>query len=128
VTTSAGNAPAGHGTALPLEARIARILTLGTLASVALLIVGVGLMIANGLSPLDPAPSLDPGRIAADIVAFRPTGFIWLGLLGTIATPAARVIAALVGYLRLGERAMATIAVLILVVIAAGVVAGTVSR
>ena len=107
-----------------LEHRIARLLTAGTLASVAFLAVGAVLAVATGASPLAPPPSFDPARIVDDVVTLRPTGFIWLGLLGTLATPASRVVAALVGYLRQGEQAMALISGLILVVIAAGVAAG----
>lgn len=107
-----------------LERRIARLLTVGTLVSVAFLAVGATLAAAAGTSPLVPPPAFDPARIVDDVVALRPTGFIWLGLLGTLATPASRVVAALVGYLRQGERAMAVISGLILVVIAAGVAAG----
>jgi uncharacterized membrane protein len=47
---------------------------------------------------------------------------IWLGLALVIATPSARVAAALLGYARRGERGMSVVAVLILVVIAASVV------
>ena len=107
-----------------LEHRIARLLTVGTLASVAFLAVGAILAAAAGTSPLLPPTAFDPARIIDDVVALRPTGFIWLGLLGTLATPASRVVAALVGYLQQGEQAMAVISGLILVVIAAGVASG----
>ena len=46
---------------------------------------------------------------------------IWLGLVVVVATPSARVAASLVGYARSGERLMAAVAVLILVVIGASV-------
>lgn len=107
-----------------LEHRIARLLSVGTLVSVALLAVGAVLAVAAGASPLAPPPAFDPARIVDDVVALRATGFIWLGLLGTLATPASRVVAALVGYLRRGEQGMALISGLILVVIAAGIAAG----
>jgi uncharacterized membrane protein len=79
-------------------------------------------MIATGTSPLDPAPPLDAGRLIGDIVALRPAGFLWLGLLVVIATPSARVAASLVGYLRERNRAMVVVATLILCVIALSVV------
>jgi uncharacterized membrane protein len=107
-----------------LEHRISRLLSVGTLGSVALLAVGAVLAVVAGVSPLAPPPAFDVARMADDVVALRPAGFIWLGLLGTLATPASRVVAALVGYLRQGEQAMALISGLILVVIAAGVAAG----
>lgn len=111
-----------------LEARIARLLTIGTLASVALLAIGAVLALASGIAPVQAPPPFDPGAIVADVANVRPAGFIWLGLAGTLATPASRVVAALIGFARTGERAMTVVAALILVVIAAGVVAGTIGE
>ena len=108
-----------------LERTIARLLSIGTLASMASIAVGVVGMAATGRSPLDVAPALDLARLPADLVALRPAAFLWLGLVGLVATPSARVLAALVGYLREGERAMALVAGLILLVVALGVLAGT---
>jgi len=108
-----------------LETSIARLLTIGTYASIALISVGVVGLLAAGRSPLDAAPGFDLGRLGGDLVALRSEGFLWLGILGLIATPASRVLAALVGYARTGERAMVVISVLILAVIAIGVVSGT---
>jgi uncharacterized membrane protein len=107
-----------------LEARIASLLTIGTYAAVGLLATGVVLMLAMGLNPLDQAPDLDPGGLLADVAALRPAGFLWLGLIALIATPSARVVAALVGYARAGEREMTIVAGLILAVIALGVAVG----
>jgi uncharacterized membrane protein len=114
--------PAGRS----LEGRVARILTIGTFGAVGLLLIGSVLLIASGRSPLDPAPALDVGRLVADVTALQPAGPLWLGLVLIIATPGARVVAALVGYLQLGEREMVLISALVLAVIAGGVVAGTV--
>jgi uncharacterized membrane protein len=107
-----------------LDGTIARVLTWGTYLSVGLLAVGVVLMTANGVSPLDDAPPFQLDRIPADIAALRPVGFLWLGLLVAIATPLARVVASLVGYVAGGERRMALISVAILLVIAVGVILG----
>ncbi|MBA2382420.1 MAG: DUF1634 domain-containing protein, partial [Chloroflexi bacterium] len=52
-----------------------------------------------------------------DVVALRPAGFLWLGLVAVVATPAARVAASLVGFARRGERTMVVVASLILAVI-----------
>jgi uncharacterized membrane protein len=109
-----------------IEARIAHILMIGTLVAVALLAIGCVLLLASGRSPLDPYPPLDLGHLAADIGTLQPGGVLWVGLIAVIVTPAARVVAALVGYARSGERGMTVVAALILVVIAVGVVAGTV--
>ncbi len=105
-----------------LDNQIARVLTYGTYASIALLAIGVVAMVAAGRSPLEPAPRLDPGRLADDLAELRPEGFLWLGLVAVIATPSARVLASLVGYARSGERAMAIVSALILGVIALSVV------
>ncbi len=104
-----------------LEPTIARLLTIGTYAAIALLGVGVVLLLGSGLGPRSSDGGLDIGRIPADLLALRPAGFIWLGLIAVIATPSARVAAALVGYVRRGERDMALVASLILVVIALSV-------
>jgi uncharacterized membrane protein len=111
-----------------LDRTIARLLTVGTYVSIALLALGVGLMAAAGLSPLDGGPDFDPSRLAADLAALRPEGFLWLGLIAAIATPSARVAASFVGYLRRGERAMAGVSVLILGVIALSVLLATVTE
>lgn len=111
----------GGSTPLDLDRAIARLLTLGTYASVALLAVGVVLMLAWRISPLAGPPALEIGLLADDLVSLRPGAYIWLGLVAVVATPAARVAASLVGYLRRGERSMAVIAFLILVVIVVSV-------
>lgn len=108
-----------------LEASIGRLLTIGTYVSVGLIAIGTVLLIGSGRSPLDAAPALDPARLASDLGGLQPTGFLWLGILGVVATPAARVAAALVGFARSGERRMVLVAGLILIVIAFGVAVGT---
>lgn len=106
-----------------LDRTIARLLALGTYLSVGLLTIGVVLMAASGMSPLDGnAPAFEPGRIPADLAALRPIGFLWLGLIAAIATPLVRVVASLVGYVRGGEHRMAFIAAAIIVVIGTAVV------
>jgi uncharacterized membrane protein len=115
-----GTAPAG------VEAQIARILALGTRLGIALLAVGSLLLVAAGISPLaEDWPPLDLAALPADLLALRPEGFLWLGLLVTIATPLLRVMAATLGFARAGERRMVVLGVAVLVVIALAVVAGT---
>jgi len=122
-------APPTRRSGRDLERSIARLLTGGTYLSVGLLTVGVLLMLTGGISPLAPAPPFDPAQIPADIVALRPAGFLWLGLLVVLATPLARVAASGIGFAVGGERRMAMVSVAILVVIAVGVVVGvTVER
>jgi uncharacterized membrane protein len=109
--------------AADLERSVARLLTVGTYASIALLAAGVIAMIAAGRSPLDPPPRFDPAGIIADLGALRPEGFLWLGIVVVIATPTARVVTTLIGYLREGDRVMAVVSVLILAVIGLSVIA-----
>ena len=109
-----------------IEARIGRVLGIGTLIAVILLAVGSAALLAAGRSPLDPGPALDPARLFDDLVRLQPAPILWFGLLVVVVTPAARVVAAGAGFLGGGERAMAVVAILILVVIAAGVAAGTI--
>lgn len=110
-----------------LESALARVLQVGTYASIALVAVGVVLFVAGGGSPLDPGPPLVMSRLVDDVLAGRPEGFLWLGVLGVVATPGLRVVGALLGFARRGERMMAVVALLILVVVGLGVFAGLVT-
>ena len=107
-----------------LERVVSRALKIGTYAAMVLIVAGVVRLLADGRSPLDVAPTLDPGTLVGDVLALRPSGLLWLGVILVLATPPLRVATALVGYLRAGEREMAIVAVLILAVIALGVIAG----
>lgn len=108
-----------------IDLTVARLLTVGTYVSMALLGVGVLLMAAIGRSPLDPpAHDFDPGALLADVLAGRPDGVLWLGLVVLLALPSARVAVSIAGYLRTGERAMAGVGLAILAVVAGGVVIG----
>jgi uncharacterized membrane protein len=102
----------------PVEAVVARLLSVGTFAAIVLLAIGSILLAVQGGSPLDTAPNLDISRIPGDLLAGRPDGYLWLGLIAAIATPTARVAASLAGYVRRREQAMAFISILILGVIA----------
>jgi uncharacterized membrane protein len=92
-----------------------------TYVAVGLLVIGFVLMIANGISPLDPAPAFHLGDLPESLLALDPVAFIWLGLLAVIATPIGRVIVAGVVYAADGDVTMVVISVLILLVIALGV-------
>jgi uncharacterized membrane protein len=115
--TRVGAGDPADGSGVRLERSIARLLTVGTYLSIALLAAGFALMLAQGISPLEPAPPFDLRSIGAHIVALDPLGFLWLGLVVVVATPSARVAAALLGYARTGDRRMALVAVAVLVVI-----------
>jgi uncharacterized membrane protein len=121
------SAPIGAGTAASRAARvegwIARVLRAGTLLSIGLLAIGVALMSLAGWSPLDATwPALDLRRIPADLLALRPEGFLWLGLLTTLSTPLLRVAASVVGFLGAGERRMAGLGTAVLIIIALAVI------
>lgn len=129
--TAGGRAPVDGAaapvdpTAVPprdLDATIARVLTLGTYVSVALVAAGVAAMVAAGVSPLDAPPSIGPGGLPAALAGLRPEGILALGLVAIVFTPSLRVFASLVGYLGAGERTMAVVSVAILAVVAASVV------
>ena len=107
-----------------LEGGIARLLRVGTYSAVTLIAIGVVLMLANGLSPVDLAPPLDLRRLGSDLAALRPEGFLWLGLIAILLTPAARVVVSALEYARRGDRSMALIAVLVILVILTGIVLG----
>jgi uncharacterized membrane protein len=111
----------GTGPRADLDRSIARLLTFGTFGSVALLAVGVVLMFASRIAPLAGGPPFQPELIGDDVLHLRPAGFMWLGLIGVVATPASRVLASLIGFARGGERSMAIVAAAILVVIALSV-------
>ncbi|HET7028634.1 MAG TPA: DUF1634 domain-containing protein [Candidatus Limnocylindrales bacterium] len=112
---------------MDLEQRVGRLITFGTYLSIGLLVLGVALMATGGRSPLDPPPAFDPASIPGALAAGRPEGFLWLGLIAAIATPSARVVASLVGYVARHEPMMAGISVVILAVIVVGVALGLAS-
>lgn len=102
---------------IDFDRTIGRLLISLTYIGTSLLVVGVLLMVANGIPPSSGGPSLDLGSVPDDVVALRPSGFLWLGLLAVLATPISRVIAAAVGFWLAGDRRMVAVAVAILVVI-----------
>lgn len=124
MTTESGTRPVGSAAddTASLERSLARLLTIGSYVAVVLLTIGLVLLLGAGISPLAAGPAFDPGRLIADLLAVRPEGFLWLGLVLVVVTPAVRVAASLVGYLERGERGMVIVAGLILFVIAASVV------
>jgi uncharacterized membrane protein len=111
-----------------LEVALAHVLQVGTYASVALIGVGALLLLAAGGSPVDGGPPLDLATLPSDLLELRPAGFLWLGILGVVATPALRVARALLGFTRRGERRMAVVSMLVLAVIAVGVIVGVMAR
>lgn len=113
--------PDPNGFMQDFEGRIGRLLIGLTYIAVAALIVGVALMVASGIGPLDGGPSIDPGRLVTDLLALDPAAFLWLGFGIVLATPITRVTAAGIAYARQGQWTMVLISVGIVVVIAIAV-------
>jgi uncharacterized membrane protein len=111
-----------RGAPADLDHAIARLLTYGTYVSVVLLAVGAVVMFARRIAPLAGGPPFRPELVLDDVIHLRAAGFLWLGLIAVIATPTARVVAALIGFARRGERTMVLVAALVLAVIALSVV------
>jgi uncharacterized membrane protein len=120
--TAGARSPSVESADARLERSIGRLLTGGSYAAIVLLAMGFGLMLLQGIDPVSGGPTFDVASIPGDVLHLRPAGFIALGLIVTVATPASRVLASLFGYGRRGERRMAFIAAAILFVILLSVV------
>ena len=107
-----------------LEVALAHVLQLGTYLSIGLVGLGTVLLLAGGTSPTAGGPPLSVSTLLADLAALRPAGFLWVGILGVLSTPALRVLRALIGFWRRGERTMAFVSIAILLVVAVGVFFG----
>jgi uncharacterized membrane protein len=106
---------------------LAHVLQVGTYISIGLIGIGSLLLLAEGGSPIAGGPPLALERVVPDLLAFRPAGFLWVGIVGVLATPGLRVLRALFGFWRRGEVRMALVALLVLVIVAVGVAAGLLS-
>ena len=119
--TQAGIPEPVDARAAAAEQRIGRLLIATTYVAVGLLLVGVVLMVADGISPLSGGPGLDLATLGTQLLAPDPSAFLWLGLLAVVAAPIGRVIVAGVDYAHRDDWLMVAIAVGILVIIAIGV-------
>jgi uncharacterized membrane protein len=106
-----------------VEAAIARTLSAGAILAVGLLLVGIVLMLVEGISP-DAAtfPVFDPTLVVSDLLGLRPAGFLWAGILVVIATPIVRVVGELLAYGLRRDRTMTLVAAATLLVIVVSVV------
>jgi len=111
----------GPGRDREFDRFLGRLLIALTYVAVGLLLIGVVLLVAGGISPLSGGPRLDLGTLGSDLLALAPAAFLWLGILAVIATPLSRVVVAAVGFARQGDRWMVGVSVAILVVIAVGI-------
>lgn len=115
--------PAPSDPADRIELAIAGILGVTTVVAMALLLAGVALMLASGVSFESATfPVFDPTQVVGDILALRPEGFLWAGIVVVVLTPVLRVIGELVGFALRRDRTMALVAAAILVVVAVSVV------
>jgi uncharacterized membrane protein len=103
------------------EHAIGRLLIAMTYVAVGLLVLGVALMVAGGISPVSGGPGLDLGALGSQLLVLDPAAFLWVGLLVVVATPIGRVIVAGIAYARQADWLMVAIALGILVIIAVGV-------
>jgi uncharacterized membrane protein len=111
-----------------VEARLARVLSVGSRIAVGLLAIGIVLMIGRGLSPLDLPPALALDRLVSDLVTLHPAGFLWLGAVAIMALPIIRLVVAGASFWQTGERSRALLAAGTLTIIAIGVVLGLSGR
>jgi hypothetical protein len=101
------------------------LLGVGTIAVVGLVTVGTLLTLAAGKRPMiDPGPPFDPALLFPNVLALRPEGFLWLGLVLTVMLPAARVLLSLLGFTRVRDLRAAGIALAVLCVLALSVAIG----
>jgi uncharacterized membrane protein len=107
-----------------IESRLGRLLFRGSLVAVGLLGIGLVLMIASGVSPLDVPPALALDRLLSDLVTLHPAGYVWLGAIAILSLPILRLFVAVLTFWSSGERNHAAIGVATLAVIATGVVLG----
>jgi uncharacterized membrane protein len=116
--------PSSNDTAYRMEAAVARLLVVGTWLAMGLVLVGVLLMIASGIDPLDHGafPPFDLALIPAEIRALDPVGFLWAGIVLIIALPIGRVVVSGLGFLAARDLRMAAISLAVLVVVLVSVV------
>jgi uncharacterized membrane protein len=80
-------------------------------------------MVAAGISVESTTfPTFDPGQVLADLVALRPEGFLWAGIVVVVLSPIVRVTGELIGFAGQRDRTMALVAAGILLVVALSVV------
>ena len=108
-----------------LETTISRLLVAGTYLAMGLILVGVLLMLAEGIDPLahGGVPPFDLSGIPAEIAAGTPLGFLWLGLVAVLALPLGRVLVAGVGFLAARDTRLALVSLAVLLVVLGSIVA-----
>jgi len=111
-------------TAAHLESLAARLLTWGTRVAMALILVGVLGMIATGVDPITSSfPPFSLAAIPGQLASLQPVGFLWVGLIVLVGLPIGRVVVSGAGFLAAGDRRLALVSALVILVIAVSVIA-----
>ena len=111
-------------TAMRIESLAARLLTWGTRIALGFVFVGVLGILATGVDPITTAiPPYSLAAIPGQVLALEPVGFLWAGLTLVVGLPLGRVVVSGAGFLAAGDRRLALISGLVLLVIAVSVVA-----
>lgn len=100
-------------------------MTVGTYVAIGFVLLGVAGMLLTAVDPLahGTPPAFDIGRISGDLLALRPEGFLWAGLVAVMAIPIGRVVVAGIGFMGMGERRLAAISLAVLLVVLASILA-----
>jgi hypothetical protein len=113
----------------PVVDAVGAVLSSGTWLIIGLVGLGTIMMLAAGRQLLQrPGPPFDPLELIFDLFSLRPEGFLWLGLLLTVALPTARTVVAFWGVLRQGDRRASMVAAGVLGLLALSVVVALVTR
>jgi uncharacterized membrane protein len=112
-------------TAVAMETAIGRLLVAGTWAAMALVLVGVGLMLATGVDPLAHGgiPPYSLASIPGQLLALDPEGFLWAGITLIVLLPVGRVVVAGLGFLAVRDVRLALVSLAVLLVVLGSVVA-----
>ena len=108
-----------------IETLVARLLVIGTWVAVALVLAGVLGMLLTGVDPLEHGerPLFDLGGIPADLLALRPAGFLWAGLVTVLLLPIGLVVVSGIGFLVARDRRLALVSLAVLVVVIVSIAA-----
>jgi uncharacterized membrane protein len=124
VVAASKHTASANETAARIESLAARLLTWGTRIALGFVFVGVMGMFLAGTDPIHAAPpAYALAAIPGQVLALTPEGFLWAGLTLVVALPIGRVVVSGAGFLAAGDRRLALVSVLVLLVIGASVVA-----